>query len=87
MDDISTLIADLLIVLVAGFLAGSACKRLGLSLLVGYLAVGAVIGTGGLGLVTQEHHELEYLARAGALLGPGPELELAERGPTMPPCR
>ena len=68
MDDISKLIADLLIVLAAGLLAGSVCKRLGISLLVGYLVVGALIGTGALGLVTQENHELEYLARAGALL-------------------
>ncbi len=69
MDDlaISTFVADLLIVLTAGFLSGIACKRLGVSLLLGYLVVGAVIGEGGLGFVSQENHELEYLARAGAL--------------------
>ena len=43
MDDISKIIADLLIVLAAGLLAGAACKRLGVSLLVGYLIVGALI--------------------------------------------
>ena len=59
---------DLLIVLAAGLLAGAACKRLGISLLVGYLVVGGLIGNGVLGLVTQENHELEYLARTGALL-------------------
>jgi CPA2 family monovalent cation:H+ antiporter-2 len=59
---------DLLIVLAAGLLAGAACKRLGISLLVGYLVVGGLIGNGALGLVTQENHELEYLARTGALL-------------------
>ena len=59
---------DLLIVLAAGLFAGAACKRLGVSLLVGYLLVGALIGQGALGLVTQENHELEYLARTGALL-------------------
>ena len=59
---------DLLIVLMAGLLAGAACKRLGVSLLVGYLVVGALVGSGALGLVTQQNHELEYLARAGALL-------------------
>ena len=68
MNDISTLMADLLIVLVAGLLAGSVCKRIGVSLLVGYLIVGALIGHGIFGLVTQEHRELEYMARAGALL-------------------
>jgi CPA2 family monovalent cation:H+ antiporter-2 len=65
---IHQLVVDLLIVLVAGFLAGVLCKRSGVSLLVGYLVVGAVIGEGGLGLVSQAHHELEYLARGGALL-------------------
>ncbi|MEX0818723.1 MAG: cation:proton antiporter, partial [Pirellulaceae bacterium] len=50
------------------FLAGAFCKRMGVSLLVGYLVIGAVIGKGGLGFVSQEHHELEYLATAGALL-------------------
>lgn len=72
---------DLLIVLSAGLLAGALCKRLGVSLLVGYLVVGALIGNGVLRLVTQENHELEYLARAGALLmlfSVGIEFSLAE---------
>ncbi len=68
MDIISKLVADLLIILGAGLFAGAACKRLGISLLVGYLVVGALIGDGALGFVTQENNELEYLARGGALL-------------------
>ncbi|MEK6233744.1 MAG: cation:proton antiporter, partial [Planctomycetales bacterium] len=64
---INQLAVDLLIVLFAGFLSGGVCKRVGASMLVGYLIVGALIGEGGLGLVSQEQHELEYLARAGAL--------------------
>ena len=68
MDDISRIIADLLVVLTAGLLAGAACKRMGVSLLVGYLIVGALIGEGAMGFVSQENHELEYLARGGALL-------------------
>ena len=68
MDDISKIIADLLIVLAAGLVAGAACKRMGVSLLVGYLIVGALIGEGALAFVSQENHELEYLARGGALL-------------------
>lgn len=68
MEDIYRLTTALLIVLPAGLLAGCICKRLGVSLLVGYLAVGALIGSGVLGLVTEEQHDLEYLARAGALL-------------------
>lgn len=68
MDDITQITVDLLIVLAAGLLAGAICKRIGVSLLVGYLVVGALIGSGALSLVTQQNHELEYLARAGALL-------------------
>ncbi len=68
MDDITVFMADLFIVLTAGLLAGAIAKRLGISLLVGYLVVGAIIGEGALGFVTQENRELEYLARAGALL-------------------
>lgn len=66
--EIDVLISNLLVVLVAGFLAGLVCKRLGVSLLVGYLVVGGVIGEGGLRLVGRASHELEYLAEAGALL-------------------
>ncbi|MCA9132594.1 MAG: cation:proton antiporter [Planctomycetales bacterium] len=68
MDDLSSLVANLLVVLTAGLLAGSLCKRLGISLLVGYLVVGGVIGQGVLNLVPRENHELEMLARGGALL-------------------
>lgn len=62
------LLTDLLIVLAAGLVAGAICKRTGVSLLVGYLIVGAIIGEGVLGIVSQQSHELEYLAEAGALL-------------------
>ncbi|MCA9145192.1 MAG: cation:proton antiporter [Planctomycetales bacterium] len=68
MEEFANIIPALLIVLTAGLLAGAVCKRIGVSLLVGYLVVGALIGEGVLGFVTQEHHELEYLARGGALL-------------------
>ena len=68
MEEFANITPDLLIVLTAGLLAGAACKRVGVSLLVGYLVVGALIGEGMLGFVSQEHHELEYLARGGALL-------------------
>ncbi len=65
---VDRLVVDLLVVLAAGLVSGVICKRLGVSLLVGYLMIGAIIGQGVLGIVSQEHHELEYLARAGALL-------------------
>ncbi|MEO8498320.1 MAG: cation:proton antiporter, partial [Planctomycetota bacterium] len=64
---VNQLVADLLIVLAAGFLSGALCKRMGVSLLVGYLIVGAMLGEGGLRIMSQESRELEYLARAGAL--------------------
>jgi len=66
--EIGKFVVDLLVVLFSGLLSGVLCKRAEVSLLVGYLIIGAVIGEGGLGLVSQGHHELEFLARAGALL-------------------
>lgn len=66
--DIATLIFELLIVLGAGLAAGAFCRWRGVSLLVGYLVVGAVIGQGGLRLLPAERHELELFAEAGALL-------------------
>ena len=65
---IDHLVVGLLIVLAAGLVSGMICRWLGVSLLVGYLLIGAVIGQGVLGFVSQENHELEYLAEAGALL-------------------
>ena len=59
---------DVFIVLVAGLMFGVAAKRLGFSMLVGYLLAGALIGQGGLGLVAEDAEELEHLAYAGALL-------------------
>ncbi|MDA1013651.1 MAG: cation:proton antiporter [Planctomycetota bacterium] len=65
---IEELIVNLMTILSAGFIAGFVCRKLGVSLLIGYLIVGTIIGHGGLSLVTQESREIEYLARAGALL-------------------
>lgn len=66
--DVARLITDLLVVLAAGLVSGAICRRLGVSLLVGYLLVGTIVGPGGLGLVEQPTHERESLAEAGALL-------------------
>ena len=65
---VATLVHDLLIILAAGLVAGIICKRIGLSMLVGYLLAGAVIGHGGLGLVAEGGSEIEHLAKAGVLL-------------------
>ncbi|MBX9639651.1 MAG: cation:proton antiporter, partial [Mycobacteriaceae bacterium] len=59
---------DLLIVIGSGLLSGLVCKRLGVSLLIGHLAVGALIGPGGFGLVGSRAAGLEHLAEVGALL-------------------
>ncbi len=67
-SSIEQLARDLVIVLTSGFVAGVLCRRLGISLMVGYLLIGAVIGEGGLRLVGQHHQELEYLARGGVQL-------------------
>ena len=66
--DLHAFITDLLIVLAAGWLAGTLCRKFDVSQLVGYLIVGALIGAGGFKLVRQQQHDLEYLAEAGALL-------------------
>ncbi|WP_372722389.1 cation:proton antiporter [Novipirellula sp.] len=68
MDDISAITTVLLFVLTAGLIAGAVCKRIGVSMLVGYLVVGGVIGEDALGFVKQQTHELEALAELGALL-------------------
>ena len=66
--NLSPLVFDLLLILAAGLLSGVICKRLGTSMLVGYLVVGALIGGGGLGLVAGEKGDLRHLAEIGALL-------------------
>ncbi len=64
---VAPLVADLLVVLASGLAAAAVCKRIGASLLVGYLVVGAIVGGGGLRWV-EGRHELEILAEMGALL-------------------
>ncbi|MEW4487153.1 cation:proton antiporter [Thalassoglobus sp. JC818] len=62
------IIDDLLLILTAGLIAGLICRRIQLSVLVGYLLVGACLGEGGLRWIHDEHHQLEYLAEAGVFL-------------------
>jgi monovalent cation:H+ antiporter-2, CPA2 family len=66
--DATALARDLVLILSAGFMAGAICKRLGASLLAGYLVAGAILGKGMLGLLGVETHEFENLAHIGALL-------------------
>lgn len=65
---IVTLVYDLFIILTVGLISGIVSKRLGFSMLVGYLLAGAIVGQGGFGLVADGAEEIEYLAHAGALL-------------------
>ena len=48
------LIYDLLIILTAGLLAGLICRKIGISVLVGYLIVGTLIGASSFGLITEK---------------------------------
>jgi len=65
---LTILVYDLLIILAAGLVAAIACRRLHVSLLVGYLVIGALIGDGGLSWVSHDQHELEHIAEAGVFL-------------------
>jgi CPA2 family monovalent cation:H+ antiporter-2 len=79
--EITPLIVELLTILAAGLVAGVVCRWLGVSLLVGYLVVGAIIGRGGFEWLTSARHERELLAEVGALLllfSVGIEFSLAE---------
>lgn len=64
----ANLVLDILIVLTAGLAAGLLSRQLGVSVLIGYLLVGAIIGESTLGLITDDDHELETVAEAGVFL-------------------
>lgn len=59
---------DLLVLLSAGLLSALACRLLNISVLIGYLVVGAVIGRGVLGWVVDEEHQLAHFAEIGVFL-------------------
>ncbi len=65
---LGTLVYDLMIILSAGLIAGLVCRWLRISVLIGYLAVGTLLGKGALGWVSDEQHEIEYIAEAGVFL-------------------
>ncbi len=65
--DITHIVLDLLLMLGAGFVAALICRRLHLSMLIGYIVVGAVIGGGGLKFISDSNHEIELLAEIGVL--------------------
>ena len=59
---------DLLVILAAGLVAALVCRRLGISTIVGYLVIGALLGEGALGWVRSGQHEIGSLAEAGVFL-------------------
>lgn len=78
---LGTFVYELLIILTAGLIAGLVCRGLHVSVLVGYLVVGALLGEGVLGWVGDEQHNLEYIAEVGVfflLFSIGLEFSLAE---------
>jgi len=66
--DIAALAYDLIVILIAGFIAGLVCRKIGISMLIGYLVIGTLIGDSVLGLVSSGNVELQHLAEAGVLL-------------------
>lgn len=63
-----SVLIDLLVILAAGLVAALVCRRLGISTIVGYLVIGALLGEGALGWIQDEQHEIESLAEAGVIL-------------------
>src|SRR6056297_3909914 len=61
-------IQDLLIILAAGLVASLVCRQLRISVLMGYLIAGALLGGGVSGWVLDQGHQLESFADAGVFL-------------------
>jgi CPA2 family monovalent cation:H+ antiporter-2 len=75
------LVRDLLLILAIGLAIGGLCRRLGISLVVGFMLAGVLVGEGGLDLVAGTREEIEALARMGALFllfAVGVEVSFAE---------
>lgn len=67
LPEVREFVKDLLIILSAGLVSGIVCRKLRLSLLIGYLVVGSMIGVGGLNWIPADDHQMELLAETGAL--------------------
>lgn len=63
-----SIVQDLLVILGAGLLAAVVCRKLRLSVLIGYLLVGILIGDGLLGWVSEDRRDIEHLAEAGVFM-------------------
>lgn len=63
-----SVINDLLLILAAGLSAGIVCRWLNVSVLIGYLLVGTLLGDGLLGWIVDDAHQLEAFAEVGVFL-------------------
>jgi CPA2 family monovalent cation:H+ antiporter-2 len=63
-----SIVKDLLVILGAGLLAAVIFRKLRVSVLIGYLLVGILIGDGLLGWVSEERRDIEHLAEAGVFM-------------------
>ena len=63
-----SLLTELLIILAAGLVSAIICRRLHLSVLIGYLVAGTLLGQGVFGWVQNQDHQLESFAEAGVFL-------------------
>ncbi|MEM8865179.1 MAG: cation:proton antiporter [Planctomycetota bacterium] len=61
-------VVELLVILAAGLAASVVCRRIGVSSIVGYLGMGAVLGSGAFNFVGNDQHEVELLREAGVFL-------------------
>lgn len=65
---LARIVFELVTVLAVGCVSGAICKRIGISMLAGYLLGGVMLGSVLLGPIYQKTHEMEHLAEAGVLL-------------------
>ena len=63
-----SLVYDLMILLSSGLAAAIVCRWLNISILIGYLLVGTLLGAGMLGWVQDESHQLAHFAEVGVFL-------------------
>lgn len=59
---------DIALILVAAFVGGMIARRLGLPLILGYIAAGVLVGPNTPGLTVGDPHEIELLAEIGVAL-------------------
>lgn len=63
-----SVVQDLILLLAAGFVAAFACRAINVSVLIGYLVVGTMIGQGALGWIEDENHQLAHFTELGVFL-------------------